>query len=72
MCVQHLCLWRSNLVEAVHVELSHEGLEIGMFEVEGQYPFRKAFGIMHNESRSFWVPADSIIVLAALHYHRGT
>ena len=61
-----LVLLISNLVEIIHVELSDEGGEITMPEVDGQDFFLKAINIKDGKVCSFFIPDDDHLVAVVL------
>jgi hypothetical protein len=64
--VQDFRFWSADLVEAVHVELAHERLEIRVLEEGREDRLRKGLDIVHDESIPLWVPADYWAVFVAL------
>lgn len=56
--VQNFCFGRAYFMEAVHIELPHERLEVGVFEIGWQDRLAESLNVVDDEAIAFVVPAD--------------
>ena len=67
-----LVLLVSDLVEVIHVKLSHEGAEVSVSEVDGEDLLLEAVDVDDGEVGSFLVPAGDVGVAVVLNAGRST
>ena len=60
------------LVEAVHVQLAHEGGEIVVLEVFGEDLLSEVIRLVHYESRALGIPKHKVLVGWVLHTNTNT
>jgi hypothetical protein len=54
-------------VEIIHVELSHEALEVSMLEILGKNQFRKLLNLGDEYCVSIWTPVNTVFMFSAIH-----
>ena len=62
----------AGLMEAIHVELSHEGKEVGMFEMQRKHLVGQTRHALDGEGIALDCPADNVRVFGVLSGKRGT
>jgi hypothetical protein len=65
-------LFITDLMEIIHIKLSHKGRKISVTEINGKYLLLKSFNIIDNKVSSFLIPTDNLDIDVVLNHKINT